>query len=67
MANGLYSSKNRELVAKINKITNPLPNNKRKRKSRNWSMTIEEIYISGEEHAIKIKKWKEQVRMDLEK
>lgn len=60
--------KNRELVSKINKITNPLPNNKRKRISRNWSMTIEDIYLCGEEHAIeKIKKWKEQVRIDLEK
>jgi Family of unknown function (DUF5946) len=60
--------KNRELVPKINKITNPLPNNKRKRISRNWSMTIEDIYLGGEENAIKkIKKWKEQVRKDLEK
>lgn len=60
--------KNRDLVSKIDKITNPLPNNKRKRIFRNWSMTIEDIYLSGEENAMKkIKKWTEQVRKDLEK
>jgi hypothetical protein len=60
--------KNRNLITKIDKITNPLPNNNRKRIYRNWSMTIEDIYITGEENAInKIKKWKEQVRKDLEK
>ncbi|WP_071393337.1 DUF5946 family protein [Bacillus tuaregi] len=59
--------KNRELLVKIDKITNPLPNNKRKRIYKNWSMTIEDIYISGEENAIsKIKRWKEQVRTELE-
>lgn len=59
---------NRRLVSKINKITNPLPNHKRQRISKNWSMTIEDIYVGGEKNAIKnIKKWKEIVRRDLEK
>lgn len=60
--------KNRELVSEINKVTNPITNNERKRILRNWSMTIEDIYLGGEENAIKnIKKWRDQVRKDLEK
>ncbi|WNF24769.1 DUF5946 family protein [Mesobacillus jeotgali] len=58
--------KNRELVSKIGKVTNPLPNCKRERLYRKWSMTIEDLYIGGEENAInKINKWKEQIRKDL--
>ena len=59
--------KNRQLVSKIDKITNPLPNIKRKRLFKNWSMTIEDIYLGGEENAINnIKEWKKKVRMDLQ-
>ncbi|WP_174819226.1 DUF5946 family protein [Paenibacillus lautus] len=58
--------KNRELVTKVGKITNPLPNNERKRKSKFWSMTIEDIYLGGETNAIaNIIKWKEQIRCEL--
>jgi hypothetical protein len=59
--------KNRELVSKISKITNPLPNDKRKRIYRKWSMTIEDIYINGEKNAINhINKWKDIIRKDLQ-
>ena len=59
--------KNRQLVSKIDKITNPLPNIKRKCLFKNWSMTIEDIYLGGEENAINnIKEWKKKVRMDLQ-
>jgi hypothetical protein len=58
--------KNREIVKSIGKITNPIPNEERKRELRLWSMTIEDIYLGGEQNAIKnIKKWKERVRNDL--
>ncbi|MBP0725341.1 hypothetical protein J5Y03_09080 [Bacillus sp. RG28] len=59
--------KNRELVLKIGKITNPLPNHKRKRIYRKWSMTIEDIYINGEKNAINnISKWRDMIRKDLQ-
>jgi hypothetical protein len=58
--------KNREMVANAGKITNPSPNQERKSKYRKWSMTIEDIFIGGEEEAIgTINKWKEHIRMDL--
>lgn len=44
--------RNRELVAKVGKITNPLPNEERIRKLTFWSMTIENIYLGGEKNAI---------------
>lgn len=51
---------NRNLVSKIDKITTPLPNTNRKHIYRNWSMTIEDIYIGGKENAFRnIKEWKE--------
>ncbi|GIO95637.1 hypothetical protein J14TS5_07230 [Paenibacillus lautus] len=44
----------------------PLPNNVRSRKSKFWSMTIEDIYLGGETNAIaNIIKWKEQIRCEL--
>lgn len=59
--------KNRQLVSKIDKITNPLPNIERKRQYRNWPMTIEGIYLGGEENAINnIKEWRKHVRIDLQ-
>jgi Family of unknown function (DUF5946) len=58
--------KNREAVTNIDKITNPLPTKERKRQLKSWSMTIEDIYLGGEEHAIEnILKWKEQIRNEL--
>ena len=58
--------KNREIVKSVGKITNPIPNEERKRELRLWSMTIEDIYLGGEQNAIEnINKWKEQIRNDL--
>ncbi|WP_147535178.1 DUF5946 family protein [Bacillus marasmi] len=58
--------KNRELVAKIGKITNPLPSTKRQRNTRKWAMTIEDVFLCGEENAInKINQWKDSVRVNL--
>ncbi|MFU1792971.1 DUF5946 family protein [Paenibacillus azoreducens] len=60
--------KNRELASKVGKIVNPLPSGKRKRILRKWSMTIEDLYIGGEENAINgIKKWRETLRADIDK
>ncbi|GIO31209.1 MULTISPECIES: DUF5946 family protein [Paenibacillus] len=60
--------KNRELVAKAGKITNPLPNRQRKRSFKPWSMTIEDLYRGGEENAIGgIQKWRDAVRADIGK
>ncbi|GIO66536.1 DUF5946 family protein [Paenibacillus sp. FSL M7-1455] len=59
--------KNRELVSKAGKITNPLPSRQRKRTSRSWSMTIEDLYRGGEENAIRgILKWRDAVRKDIQ-
>jgi len=58
--------KNREIVKSVNKITNPVPSNERKRELRLWPMTIEDIYLGGEQNAIvNINKWKEQIRNEL--
>ncbi|UKJ83747.1 hypothetical protein H1W83_29200 (plasmid) [Priestia megaterium] len=65
-ATGYILRKNRELVSNVAKITNPLPSHKRKRVFRRWSMTIESIYIGGENNAINnINIWKETIRKDL--
>lgn len=53
-------------VKSVGKITNSIPNKERKRELRLWSMTIEDIYLGGEQNAISnINKWKERVRNDL--
>lgn len=58
--------KNREMVKSLGKITNPIPNSERKRELRLWAMTIEDIYLSGEENAIpNVDKWKNQIRNEL--
>ena len=58
--------RNRELVRQIEKITNPIPSKDRKRKLRLWPMTIEDIYLGGEENAIEnIKEWRTQIRKEL--
>lgn len=58
--------KNRELVRNMDKITNPLPSEERTRKLRLWSITIEDIYAGGEEHAIEnIQKWRDCIRNEL--
>lgn len=58
--------RNRELVSKVGKITNPLPKEKRSRNLTFWSMTIEDIYLGGEKNAIaNIIKWKERIRCEL--
>lgn len=60
--------KNRTLISNVDKINNPLPNSQRTRVFKNWSMTIEDIFKSGEENAInKINIWKEQIRKDLKR
>ncbi|MED1205272.1 DUF5946 family protein [Heyndrickxia acidicola] len=58
--------KNREGILKRGKITNPLPNHKRKRIPRSWSMTIEDVYRGGEKNAItSIQKGRETIRREL--
>ncbi|MFC4388944.1 DUF5946 family protein [Gracilibacillus marinus] len=55
--------KNREIVKSVNKITNAIPIEDRKRQKRIWSMTIEDIYLGGELNAIEnINKWRDNVR-----
>ena len=54
------------MVKSVGKITNSIPNKERKRELRLWSMTIEDIYLGGEQNAISnINKWKVQVRNAL--
>ncbi|MBD8499726.1 DUF5946 family protein [Paenibacillus arenosi] len=63
---GYILQRNRELVSKVGKITNPVPSQERTRNSKYWSMTIEDIYTGGEKKAIQhIIKWKERVRGEL--
>ena len=51
--------RNREIVRSLSKITNPVQSNERKRQLRLWPMTIEDIYLGGEQNAIvNINKWK---------
>lgn len=58
--------RNRELMKNVDKLTNPLPNKDRKRERAFWSMTIEDIYLGGEQHAIaNIIRWKKQIRHEL--
>ncbi|MFD0710820.1 DUF5946 family protein [Paenibacillus sp. GCM10027626] len=58
--------KNRESVINVEKIANPLPNKERRRMYKFWSMTIEDIYLGGEEKAItNLMKWREQMRSEL--
>ncbi|UVI29041.1 DUF5946 family protein [Paenibacillus spongiae] len=58
--------KNREMTANISKISNPIPNKDRRRQLRKWSMTIEDIYLGGEDQAINnIIKWKNLLRSEL--
>lgn len=60
--------KNREIVKTMSKITNPVPSNERKRKLKHWSMTIEEIYLGGEQNAImNINIWKDVIRSELKR
>jgi len=58
--------KNREIVKSLNKITNPIPSSERNRELRLWPMTIEDIYLGGENNAIaNINKWKDIIRNEL--
>ncbi|MGW9123544.1 DUF5946 family protein [Paenibacillus chitinolyticus] len=58
--------RNRELMKNVDKLTNPLPNKDRQRKLAFWSMTIEDIYLGGEQQAIaNIRRWKKQIRHEL--
>ncbi|HAS72696.1 MAG TPA: hypothetical protein DCS67_00960 [Clostridiales bacterium UBA8960] len=57
---------NRERVKLIGKISNPTPSAHRSRKSRKWSMTINDIYLGGEENAIEgLLRWKDTIRREL--
>lgn len=58
--------RNREMVKSLGKITSSIPNSERHRGLREWPMTIEDIYLGGEEKAIdSINKWKDQIRSEL--
>lgn len=58
--------KNREIVKAIGKITNPIPSKERMRELKLWPITIEDIYLGGEQNAIvNINKWKDQIRKEL--
>lgn len=58
--------RNRELVSNAGKITNPLPNQERKRSYKHWSMTIVDIYMGGEQNAIaNLLKWRERISTEL--
>lgn len=58
--------RNREIVKSVGKITNPTPNAERERELRLWPMTLEDIYVGGEQNAImNINKWKERIRNEL--
>lgn len=58
--------KNREIIKSVGKITNPVSGLERKRELKLWSMTIDDIYLGGEQNAIaNINKWKEYIRKEL--
>nr|WP_288824978.1 DUF5946 family protein [uncultured Clostridium sp.] len=58
--------KNREIIKSVSKITNPISSKERNRELKHWSMTIEDIYLGGEQNAIvNINKWKEKIRNEL--
>ncbi|MFS0839221.1 DUF5946 family protein [Paenibacillus sp. 1P03SA] len=58
--------RNRELMKNIRKLTTALPDQDLKRKPALWSLTIEDIYLGGEQHAIaNILRWKERLRHEL--
>lgn len=64
--NSYILKRNREIVKSLGKITNNISNNERKRQLKPWSMTIEDIYLGGEENAIEnINKWKDQIRNEI--
>lgn len=68
--NNWYSAyilkKNREIVKSLGKITSSIPNAERHRELRQWPMTIEDIYLGGEDNAIaNINKWKDEIRNEL--
>lgn len=57
---------NRERIKSVDKITSPLVSESRKRIFFDWSMTIQDVYLNGEENAIvTINQWKEAIRKDL--
>lgn len=59
--------KNREIVESVDKISNAISNSQRERKLKHWSMTIEDIYLGGEQKAIEnINKWKVLLREEIE-
>jgi hypothetical protein len=60
--------RNQELVKNIDRVTSHIPNKERVRTLREWPMTIEDIYLGGEEKAIEnIIKWKEKIQQELKK
>lgn len=57
---------NRERIKSVDKITSPIVSESRKRILFDWSMTIQDVYLNGEENAIvTINQWKEAIRKDL--
>lgn len=65
--NAAYTlKKNRELIKKISKITNPVSSQNRVRERKDWVMTIGDIYVGGKANAMmNIKKWKDCVRNEV--
>jgi len=58
--------KNREFAKSVSKISNPVASNERKRELKHWYMTIEDIYLGGEQNAItNINKWKDHIRSEI--
>lgn len=58
--------KNREIIKSLGKITSSIPSSERHRELRQWPMTIEDIYLGGEDNAIaNINKWKNEIRNQL--
>lgn len=59
--------KNRELTTNKNfKIANPVPFLERERVSKQWTMTMSDIYTDGEKNAIEnVLKWRKSIRSEL--
>ncbi|MCC3373726.1 DUF5946 family protein [Cohnella sp. REN36] len=64
--NSEIQKRNREVVGQIGKIANPLASKDRNRSLKYWSMTIEDLYLGGEEHAIaNLLKWRDRIRSEI--
>jgi hypothetical protein len=59
--------KNRELTTNKNfKIVNPVVFLERNRVSKQWTMTVSDVYSAGEKNAIEnVLKWRESIRNEV--